>query len=627
MYKESLFELIRKEEVVIWAGAGLSLYAGFPSGKKLGEILLDNLSISEKENINVNLPLPNLAEEFYRIKNHNRNSLIRILNQTFIDKKPISTECHQNIALIPHFKTIITTNYDTLFENAYQQNGQLVYSVKHIPYLENGKTQIFKAHGDLQEPDSIIITYSDYNKFFKINSENGVYWTVIKERLSTNNVLFLGYNIEDPNVSIIFDKITDELGSNRKECFLVAPDLPPQKVNDLIRKGINYINSTAEVLISELLQNLKENTIADIEKGKTTADTFRHFLSNIDLLPELKAEKEGFKVKSIKGNNDKVEGKMNLTFKNDPVFIKELNDYVTGKKIGTFEIFGDKLINADFWYGGLKFPASEGIAKLEFKSCPKVNTSIDIRFEDGFEITDLPIKLYGSPSIIEIHAEFKNADLIVNLNLETLPETKVNFNYTHKEICNNVRDEIELFTFLKKLGEGEIFTVFAKSGEVFEKSFPIMKPLQDEGYFFLNYFNNLKKIEQYYKLRFSNISIHSVTDSVIKKVELLITVINGEKVEYDWNDELTLNLFDGYDENIEQLRQVNEINAPVVAHHKVEEIIDLHGHEINIGYKKVEFLESYVSNLQEIIDMKEDVVKMKSKCDKILISYTKEDDE
>ena len=42
--RDEKIQLIREEEVVIWAGAGLSFYAGFPSGKKLGEILVESLS-------------------------------------------------------------------------------------------------------------------------------------------------------------------------------------------------------------------------------------------------------------------------------------------------------------------------------------------------------------------------------------------------------------------------------------------------------------------------------------------------------------------------------------------------------------------------------------------------------
>jgi hypothetical protein len=37
---------------------------------------------------------------------------------------------------------------------------------------------------------------------------------------------------------------------------------------------------------------------------------------------------------------------------------------------------------------------------------------------------------------------------------------------------------------------------------------------------------------------------------------------------------------------------------------------------------KIEFLESYVVNLQEILDMKDDVIKMKSKCEKMVVSYS-----
>ena len=77
MHKENLFNLIRNEEVVIWAGAGLSLYAGYPSGKTLGEVLYSNLSESEKNIINPNSTLPDLAEEIYRIKGGNKNYIIK----------------------------------------------------------------------------------------------------------------------------------------------------------------------------------------------------------------------------------------------------------------------------------------------------------------------------------------------------------------------------------------------------------------------------------------------------------------------------------------------------------------------------------------------------------------------
>ena len=49
-YQERLFELISKEEVVLFAGAGISLYAGYPNGNELRDKFWERLSASEKQN-------------------------------------------------------------------------------------------------------------------------------------------------------------------------------------------------------------------------------------------------------------------------------------------------------------------------------------------------------------------------------------------------------------------------------------------------------------------------------------------------------------------------------------------------------------------------------------------------
>ena len=624
MYKESLFKLIRKEEVVIWAGAGLSIYAGFPSGNELKETLLNDLTKPERENINSSLQLPALAEEYLRLKNHSRNSLIRILNQTFLNKQPKSTDCHKNLAIIPHFKTIITTNYDTLIEDAFMQKGQVAYSAKQIPYLENRKTHIFKVHGDLKEPDSIIITDSDYRNFFKLDSEDGVYWTVIKERLSSNSILFLGYNLDDPNISVIFDKITDELGANRKESFFVAPNLPQHKINNLLQKGIHYINSTAEDLIKELLLNLKENIIEDIENGRTSADTFRTFLSNIDLLPDLKGNKESYKVQSLRGTNESIEGKMNFTFKNDPEFHKEFNDFVLGKKIGNLEIPEERLIDVDFRYGGIKFPYLKGISKLEFKSIPTLVTLIDIRFEDYMELTDIPIKVFGSTNNIEVQLEMKNAELKANFNLIEYPKTDFKFQYKHNELCKNIKEEIELFSFLRNLAKGLPFTIFEKSGKKLKAAFSLSEIMIDESEYYLNYFENLSKIEKHYDIRFTDINISSVAKTYNIALDI-IAAIDGTNVEHRWDDELSIELVENYsDEAIEQFNAINKNKTPIAAFEPVEEIVNLHGHEINLGYRKTEFPDAFIVNLQELSDRKTNIAKLKSQSKKMLVSFKKE---
>ena len=113
MYKESLFQAISKGEVVLWAGAGLSLYAGLPSGVQLRKILYEGLTPLEKEEVGKESDLSHLADEICVLKG-NRNYIVQTLKRIFTGNF-LSTETHKVISQIPHFRNIITTNYDSLF--------------------------------------------------------------------------------------------------------------------------------------------------------------------------------------------------------------------------------------------------------------------------------------------------------------------------------------------------------------------------------------------------------------------------------------------------------------------------------------------------------------------------------
>lgn len=173
IYKERLFELISNEDVILFAGAGLSLYAGYPSGNGLKEIFYNRLTKTEQEHIDKDSSLSAMTEEIYNLKS-SRNFLISILKEIYL-KPETSLETHLKIARIPHFKTIITTNYDCLFEKALKDKGEVILDNSHIPYIDKNKTQIYKIHGDLSRNEKIILKTSDYNNFFVNDSESDLY--------------------------------------------------------------------------------------------------------------------------------------------------------------------------------------------------------------------------------------------------------------------------------------------------------------------------------------------------------------------------------------------------------------------------------------------------------------------
>lgn len=382
MYKESLFESIRSEDVIIWAGAGLSLSAGFPSGNALKKILIDSLNKTERSNINIEASLQDLSEEIYRTKG-SKNHIIRILQKAFSDTNITSTDIHLKISSIPHFKTIITTNYDQLFEFVYKDKCDVIYSDKHVPYTKANNCQIYKIHGHLQDPDSIILTKSDYERFFREGVEGSLMWNSVKDKIATKTILFLGYGLEDSNVLVTFDKISERLGNNRKQFYFVAPDLKHNKISELIKRDIHYINDTADNIINELFDNIKENITSDLERGRVSAETLREFLSNFQLKPSLRSEKNLYRIDNVTSDKP-FTGKISLKI-NNPDIAKEFHEHLRNNTSDIFSIDASSLEELTLWYEGIKMPKID-MAKFEVLPVPTEKGKIDIVFEDGFEL-------------------------------------------------------------------------------------------------------------------------------------------------------------------------------------------------------------------------------------------------
>jgi len=80
---ERVFELIKKEELILFCGAGMSIYAGYPSGKQLADKIYSKMTKDEIDQISTNLPLPDLTEEFVNMRMGSRKALITILKEVF----------------------------------------------------------------------------------------------------------------------------------------------------------------------------------------------------------------------------------------------------------------------------------------------------------------------------------------------------------------------------------------------------------------------------------------------------------------------------------------------------------------------------------------------------------------
>lgn len=538
IYKESLFQSISKGEVVLWAGAGLSLYAGLPSGARLREILYEGLTLLEKEEVRKNSDLSHLADEICKLKG-NRNYIIKVLISTFT-KDFSSTETHKIISKIPHFRNIITTNYDRLFENVYGNKLNLIFSDSHTPYIDDKKVNLFKIHGDLSDPDSIIITKSDYNRFFENDTEQNTIWNIIKGIVATKSILFIGYNLEDSNVEVIFNKIKNKTGKNGKECYFVAPNIPPIKSVNLEKANIHPISLTGEKFFEELIEYLKKNIKKDFENKNISSDVYSEFIGNFNLKSEIEVDSSIGKniVKNLTGIEGK-DTKIEMTFSVSKSF-DEINNKVNDL-ISIGDISEEMTIDKEMLSGfnldinGISYRNIDDIKSIKFALLPCFDKKIDVVFENGEEINDINLKVIPLDMIgrkAKVIAQFYGNKLEIVFYPSTNREIETIFSYTISKEISNISKQILFFELIKHLSMRQLFSIYVDGKRAFEGRFGKEASfLSPKNEFYLAYFKKLKEIEKLGNFRFSNININDVTPENHNLLEIIIAKFKNKPIK------------------------------------------------------------------------------------------------
>ncbi|AVL46141.1 hypothetical protein CUM63_10200 [Enterococcus faecium] len=113
-------------------------------------------------------------------------------------------------------KIILTTNYDTLLEDSirdYSQDSKLDVFIGQKGFLRDttGWSELYKVHGSVSEPGSIVITEEDYKAF---DEKSVLISAKIISSLIDAPIIFLGYSLNDVNIRRI---ISDFAGSIEKE--------------------------------------------------------------------------------------------------------------------------------------------------------------------------------------------------------------------------------------------------------------------------------------------------------------------------------------------------------------------------------------------------------------------------
>jgi len=215
---DDLIEEINRKNCVAFVGAGLSRGAGLLGWGGLMEDMLDwatghgvTLTPEAKDELKSLLDSGKYLLVAQEMRERMGNNDFReFMDATFRKPGLKPTKAHEILVQIP-FASAITTNYDVLLESAYTvQKGIMPLTFTHTnnaqlaAALGEGSFYIFKAHGTIDDIETVILGRRDYQELL----HNSAYRRHLETVFMTKAVLFLGYSLTDHDLMIMLDELS-----------------------------------------------------------------------------------------------------------------------------------------------------------------------------------------------------------------------------------------------------------------------------------------------------------------------------------------------------------------------------------------------------------------------------------
>lgn len=211
-----LLKDLEEENLAIFAGAGLSVPAGFVSWSELLRPIAEDLELD----VDKETDLVALAQYHCNSNSANRAKLNQLLIDEFSGNAE-ATANHKILARLP-VATYWTTNYDKLIENALEEAGKVPdtkYRIKQLSYTKRGRDAVvYKMHGDIDHPDEAVLTKDDYETY---HVKMQPFINALSGDLVSKTFLFLGFSFTDPNLDYILSRVRVAYSTDQRQHYCV----------------------------------------------------------------------------------------------------------------------------------------------------------------------------------------------------------------------------------------------------------------------------------------------------------------------------------------------------------------------------------------------------------------------
>jgi hypothetical protein len=239
---EPLMKAARERKLVLFVGSGLSMLAGYPSWAQL----IDRLVAEAKRVPNARTEGLDVIEargDYLMLAEFARVTLgpydyTDILKEEL--GRPLSPSPVHRLIAATDYRGIITTNYDRLLEIAIAQvRNWAPNTFTHEGHsamgsaLFNPELFLFKLHGDLSSPASIVLSTRDYERLILFSPHVRA---LLMGLFLNYKLLFVGYGLRDPDFSLILNELTLSFENYVPKHYALVPNPGVFEADQLLRQ-------------------------------------------------------------------------------------------------------------------------------------------------------------------------------------------------------------------------------------------------------------------------------------------------------------------------------------------------------------------------------------------------------
>ncbi|NUM48280.1 MAG: SIR2 family protein, partial [Anaerolineales bacterium] len=261
-----LADLIATDNAILFVGNALRASHNPPAIEQIAEALAARI-----EYVRPDRSLSAVARDYEVLKG--RNALITALREELRKLQAGPDPLHQLIAdaVLPHTK-VLTTRFDQILERAldqFQKPYVLIVRDADVPFFDEAKITLIKMQGDIDQPDSLIITEDDLDDFIR---RLPTISDVVRAFFATKTLIFLGYDLNSPLFKRFYNQVTRNLSAFRRQAYAVVPE-PLDPVEDKYWAAQNV--ETLEENPLQFLEDLAAAVKAEIQTPRDPEPTDR----------------------------------------------------------------------------------------------------------------------------------------------------------------------------------------------------------------------------------------------------------------------------------------------------------------------------------------------------------------